>query len=419
MTFPADMHRGVALRSYLAATHLIPLVAKPILKRRLKRGKEHPTRWREKLGQGLAARPNGPLIWLHAVGLGEVLSLRGLIDRLGAARPDLSFLVTSNTAASAQVFAKHAPARTIHRFFPLDAPTYRRRFLDHFAPDLCIWAEQDLWPGMASDLAARGIPQCLIAARMNARSYRSHQKAASLYRDLYSAMALVTAQDQATADHLNALGAQATVSGSLKPAAPQLRCDTDDLDRISAHLSGRFTWVVASAHPDDIAVACAAHDQLRQTDPSALLIIAPRFPDRPLDVQGPQRSKAQMPGQNDPIWLFDTFGELGLVYRLSRAALIGGTFGEIEGHNPWEAAALGCAVLHGPRTANFRDDYARLADVSGAITVQKAYEVTTALTSAKLEATSDNATRAISVASAQVDTLAQRLLQVLEASDES
>jgi len=208
------MQRGLALRGYLAASYLIPLLAPTLLRRRLKRGKEHPTRWHEKLGRAV-----GPLVWLHAVGLGEVLSLRGLITAMAAARPDLSFLVTSTTAISANVFAKNAPPRTIHQFLPLDAPQYRRRFLDHFRPDLCIWAEQDLWPGMVSDLGRRTIPQCIVAARMNARSFSSHQKAKGLYRDLYGAMTLITAQDPQTAEHLKALGAAVEVTGSLKPAA--------------------------------------------------------------------------------------------------------------------------------------------------------------------------------------------------------
>ncbi|PJI92727.1 3-deoxy-D-manno-octulosonic-acid transferase [Yoonia maricola] len=417
MTFPADMQRGLALRSYLAATYLIPLVAKPILRRRLQRGKEHPTRWREKLAHGLAPRPDGPLIWLHAVGLGEVLSLRGLIDRLGKARPDLFFLVTSTTAASADVFAKNAPARTIHQFLPLDAPSYRRRFLDHFAPDMCIWVEQDIWPGMVSDLAAHGVPQCMIAARMNAKSFRAHQRAASLYRDLYGAMAMVTAQNQATADRLKALGAEVQVTGSLKPAAPPLQSDPDACDTIMQHLAGRRVWAVAPAHPEDIAIARAAHTLLRETDPSALLIIAPRFPDRPLECDGPRRSLGALPDSDDPVWLFDTFGEMGLVYRLAHAALIGGTFSDIEGHNPWEAAALGCAIMHGPRVAHFATDFAHLCDVSGARKVETADDVVTALTSTQLDTTINNAAGAIATASATVDTLLQRLLLILEAPD--
>ena len=414
MTLPTDMHRGLALRSYLMASHLFPLIAHPILRKRLKRGKEHPSRWTEKLGQNLALRPQGTLVWMHAVGLGEVLSLRGLIARMAKARPDLSFLVTSSTAASAKVFGSNAPARTIHQFLPLDAPSYRRRFLDHFRPDLCIWAEQDLWPGMVSDLAARGIPQCVVAARMNEKSYRAHQKAKRLYRDLYTAMAMVTAQDERTAAHLQALGADVTVSGSLKPAAPHLSCDQDELANIREKIGDRMVWAVAPAHPHDITLAQAAHEQVRIVDPSALLIIAPRFPDAEIAVNAPRRSRQEIPDANETIWLCDTFGDLGLIYRLSDAVLIGGTFTDIEGHNPWEAVALGCAVLHGTRTKNFASDYAQLAAVDGATVVQSASDVANPLTSETLGARTENATGAIKLASSQTNTLAADLLHVLE-----
>lgn len=415
MTSPADMHRGLALRSYLAATYLIPIVAKPVLQRRMKRGKEHPARWREKLGEGLAARPAGRLIWLHAVGLGEVLSVRGLIDHLAKLHPDLSFLVTSTTATSAEVFAKQTPARSLHQFLPLDAPSYRRRFLDHFAPDLCVWIEQDLWPGMVSDLAARGIPQCMVAARMNARSHRSHRKAAPLYRDLYDAMAIVTAQDAVSASHLASLGAKAQVTGSLKPAAPQLSCDKAELNRLRDALANRRIWAVAPAHPEDIALARAAHERLCQADPSALLIIAPRFPETQITIDAPRRSRGGVPGPDDAVWLCDTFGDMGLIYHLAQAALIGGTFTEIEGHNPWEAAALGCAILHGPRTAHFRADYAELDAAGGAIRVETAEDITNALASDALPQTAANAASAIAVASLQTGALATDLLQVLKA----
>ena len=413
MTLPTDMQRGLALRSYLAASHLLPLIARPILRKRLKRGKEHPTRWTEKLGQSLAPRPKGPLVWLHAVGLGEVLSLRGLISRMAAERPELSFLVTSSTAASAKVFGKNAPPRTIHQFLPLDAPTYRRKFLDHFRPDLCIWAEQDLWPGMVSDLAARDIPQCVVAARMNEKSYRSHQRASGLYHDLYAAMAMVTAQDEKTAKHLQALGARVTVSGSLKPAAPQLSCDLTELAAIKTQFADRMVWAVAPAHPHDIKLAQDAHRQLRTKDPSALLIIAPRFPDAELALNAPRRSKQELPSADDPVWLCDTFGDLGLVYRLADAALVGGSFTDIEGHNPWEAIALGCAVLHGPRTANFAADYAQLAAADGAVVVRSADDVTATLLDDSLGATVANAKGAVDLASTRTDKLAADMLQFL------
>lgn len=409
------MRRGLGLMAYLAASHCFPLVAPAILRKRRARDKEHPARWREKLGKNLAPRPDGPLIWLHAVGLGEVMSLRGLILRMAAADPALSFLVTSTTAASAQVFAANLPPRTHHQFLPIDAPRYRRGFLDHFRPDLAIWTEQDIWPGLVSDAARRGIPQAVIAARMNAASHAAHHKARSVYRDLYRAMALVTAQDQATADHLSALGAPAVrVTGSLKPACPPLTHDPDALARLQSAVKGRRIWATAPSHSEDETLALAANDMLRAAAPDTLLIIAPRDPARSdtiaatLPAPVKRRSRNALPDQSDPVWLCDTFGDLGLVYRLADTVLIGGTNGAIEGHNPWEAATLDTAILHGPRTGNFASDFSLLDHAGAARRITDAATLATALQdTAPLAA---KARAVIAKAAASTDALADDLL---------
>jgi 3-deoxy-D-manno-octulosonic-acid transferase len=305
------------------------------------------------------------LIWLHAVGLGEVLSLRGLIAEM-AKLTDAHFLVTSSTRAGAQAFADNAPPRTIHQFLPLDAPSFRRAFLDHWQPDLCVWAEQDIWPGFVVDVVRRNIPQCLIAARMNAKSYAKHARSKATFSFIYKQMQLVTAQDEATAAHLRNLGAeQVQITGSLKSSAPPLHCNEDELDGLTQSLNGRFVWAVAPAHAADIDLALAAHTHLLTTKPDALLIIAPRFPDRPVTCTLPYTTRSKREGPTGSVWLMDTFGELGLVYRLARAALIGGTYDDTEGHNPWEAVALKAAIIHGPRPANFATDY-QVLDENGA-----------------------------------------------------
>lgn len=412
--YSARMRRGFALRMYLLASHAIAPLAGPILRRRLARGKENPDRWREKRGQNLAERPAGTLVWLHGVGLGEVMALRGLIAAMATAKPDLSFLVTSTTAASAAVFSRNLPPRTLHQFLPLDAPSFRRRFLNHFQPDLCIWNEQDLWPGFISDLAARKTPQAVVAARMNAVSFTRHRRASGLFNGLYRAMALVTAQDDQTADHLRQLGAAVSVTGSLKPAAPPLRCDDDALAALRSAVADRFVWAVAPAHPEDARIAMAAHERLRETKPDALLIIAPRFPQTWQGGDLPRRSTTPLPRDTDPAWVCDSFGQLGLIYRITEAVLIGGTFSKIEGHNPWEAAMLDNAILHGPRYANFATDFAQLQKQSGAKAAQTPDDITTALTGPDLPMLKEGAAAAVKDAAGATHTLAADLLRLLE-----
>ncbi|MCX7288081.1 MAG: 3-deoxy-D-manno-octulosonic acid transferase [Rhodobacterales bacterium] len=365
---------GLQLRAYLAASHAIPLAAPVLLQRRLAKGKELADRWREKLGEAGLPRPDGHLIWLHAVGLGETLALRGLIAALAAQSPATSYLVTSTTKGSALVLAQNLPPRTRHQFLPLDAPGYLGRFLDHWRPDLSIWAEQDLWPRAVIDTASRGIPLALVNARMNADAYARRRHWRGLYADLFARFQLVTAQDEVTARHLSALGAQdVRTSGSLKAAAPPLQADPQALAAARALLVGRPVVLLASSHPEDEAAVFTA---LRTPHPKPLLIVAPRDPHRGPDIaaraaehghSATLRSAGE--GPTADVWIADTFGEMGLWYRLCPVCIIGGTHGATEGHNPWEPAALGSAILHGPRIANFAGDFAALHQAGAALPV--------------------------------------------------
>ncbi len=243
---------GWLLRLYLGATRVIGLRAWKHLERRRLRGKEHPERWREKAADSMADRPPGTVVWMHAVGLGEVLALRGLIETLARARPHLTFLVTSSARASGEVFARNRPPNTIHQYLPLDVPWFRRRFLDHWRPALSVWAEQDLWPGLVFDADRRGIPLAMINARMNERAYRSRRRARALYADLYRRFALIGAQDVATAEHIRALapGVAVQVTGSLKAACSAL-ADSPDRAGLEAMLAERWIWCCAPSHPED------------------------------------------------------------------------------------------------------------------------------------------------------------------------
>lgn len=361
---------GPALAIYLATSRLIPLAAPRLLARRLAKGKELPDRWREKLGEPSLPRPDGALIWVHAVGLGEVLALRGLIAAM-AGQSDANFLVTSTTRGSAEVLASNLPPRTRHQFLPLDAPAYLARFLDHWRPDLSIWAEQDLWPGAVHAADARGIPLALVNARMNAEAYARRRRWAGLYADLFARFRLITAQDDATARHLQGLGAKGvSVSTSLKAAAPPLAADPQALARARETLVGQRPVLLASSHHEDEFVTLAAFRALRHRP---LLVIAPRDPSRGAEIAArvvehgmtaSLRSAGQGPVAD--VWIVDTLGEMGLWYRLCPVTIIGGTFGPTEGHNPWEPAALGAAILHGPRTGNFADDFSALHQAAAA-----------------------------------------------------
>ena len=372
-TQPTTIDR-IVRAGYAAVWRIIASVAPYLLRHRLSKGRELPERWREKLGEATVVRQEGQLVWLHGVGLGEAMALRGLIYALSEQAPDLRFLVTSSTRIAAEVFTRNMPARTVHQFLPLDASTFLDRFLDHWRPNFVIWSEQDIWPNAIFAVAARDIPQALVNARITEQSYSKRRYLAPLYRAAFGCLSLIDAQDTATAGRLERLGVRkaVSVSGSLKTAGRPLQVDVKELAALRGALEGRRIWVVASSHVGDEKEAIAA---MRGLDSSEwLLIIVPRDVSRADSVARlltsagltfARRSWGEVPEQGTRVWLADSYGEMGLWYRLAKVALIGGGFDAIGGHNPWEAVQLGTAVLHGPDTMNFLADYARL-DAAGA-----------------------------------------------------
>lgn len=414
------------LRLVLGVGRLASPLARPLLKKRLARGKEDPVRWCEKLGQATMARPDGPLVWLHGVGVGEVMALRGLIERLSSERPELQFLVTSSARSSGDVFAKNLPANTCHQYLPLDLPAAVAAFLDHWKPDLAVWSDQEIWPRMAVSVAKRAIPQAYVAARITEKSARAKAKFGSAYGDLYRLLDLRHAQDATTSAALQSLMGEETpvqISGSIKAAAPPLTCDPDVRAAFTAIASTRMTWVLAPSHPADEALALAAHKQLRYTVPDALLIIAPRTVARALDVgvkareiglTACTRSQVAHPNSDTSVYVADSYGELGTWYGAAPVALIGGTFDAIEGHNPWEAVALDCAVLHGPRVANFSSTYKMLGDNSAARLVQGVDDIVAALRDPDLQGMAQRATALRTSATLGLDQICADLLGLLD-----
>lgn len=401
---------------------LLGLAAPKLLQRRLARGKEDPERMAEKLGEPGAPRPEGRLVWMHAVGLGEVLALRGLIEAMLRQDPTLNFLVTSTARSSAQVLGANLPPRTQHQYLPVDTTAFMARFLDHWRPDLSIWAEQELWPAAIVAAHRRGIPLALVNARITAASLAKRQRARGLYHDLFARFALITAQESLSAANLTALGAKdVRVTGSLKSAAPPLAAGAEALARAQHAVAGRRVWVAASTHAGDEVQVIAAQQQLWRQDPSRLLILVPRDISRVGQVAAAlsqaglpfaRRSLGREPGPGDAVWLADSYGELGIWYRLSEAALVGGGFDAIGGHNPWEAASLGAAILHGPDCANFAADYAALAQEDAARQVAVG-GLAQALSAPDLAGVADRAGALVASAKGALDPMAHDLLALM------
>lgn len=366
----------LALRAYAAFAQAIAPLWRWVLRRRLGRGKETVDSIRQKLVQDCAARPQGVLVWGHAVGVGEVLALAGLFRQLGQRLPHVSFLITSSARSSAVVLSSgNLPARCVHQFAPIDTPLTVERFLDHWRPSLAIWCEMDLWPNTLTQTARRGIASVLVNARLSERSHARRQWGRWLYRPVLQGLHSIWAQNQDSARALLDLGARPSaihVTGTIKTLAVPLGHDPAELVRWRGFLGSRPIWLLASSHAGEEMIGLSAHQRLLRLFPEALLIIAPRYPARGAEIQAlcPEgtllrsRDRISMPG-GQSVYVADTLGEMGLWYRLASISLVGGSLVAVGGHNPFEPLALGCAVLHGPEVSNFAESYADL-DARGA-----------------------------------------------------
>jgi len=366
-----------ALSLYLALSARGAARGRRILARRLERGKESPDRVAEREGVASLPRPAGRLIWFHAASVGESLSLLEVIRRLGSHEPGLSFLLTTGTVTSAEILSARLPDRCIHQFVPLDIRPFVRRFLDHWRPDLAVWTESEFWPALILDTHARGTPLLLVNARLSARSARRWRWLPGAARRILGCFAGVQAQDASTARALRALGLpreRLAVTGTLKEGMPPLPCDEAERARLAALVEGRPVWLAASTHDGEEAIAAQAHAIAARTVLRLLLIVVPRHPERgpaiaaalsDTGVSVARREPGEDPGPETAIYVADTLGELGLWYRLAPTSFIGGSLVDHGGHNPFEPAGLGSAILHGPHVGNFADIYARL-DAAGA-----------------------------------------------------
>lgn len=359
-----------SLRTYRAATHFLRPVANYALQRRLRAGKEDPSRLMERRGVASAPRPDGKLLWLHGASVGESLSILPLVDALAEAHPDLSFLVTTGTVTSADLMARRLPDRAIHQYVPIDQPHFVTSFLNHWKPDAAFFVESELWPVMLGQTAERGVPMALINGRMSPKSFESWKGRRKAAAELLSVFDVIIGQNQENAERFeNLSGRDVGTLGNLKLAADPLPTPRESLAEVEGWIGERPRWLAASTHEGEETLALSAHRQMLRDLPDAVMFLAPRHPARGDEIEAlcreegfsvARRSRNQAITDETEVYLADTLGELGVFYSLSDIAFVGGSFPQIGGHNPLEPARLGCAILHGPEVFNFADTYAEM-----------------------------------------------------------
>lgn len=331
--------------------------------------------WQDRLG--LIPDTGEPVIWVHAVSVGETIAAAPLVKALLARRPKARILMTAMTATG-RARARALFGNTVtYAYSPYDTPGSVARFLRRAKPQALVIMETELWPNMIDRTAAAGVPIFLVNARLSERSAKGYQQVSGLARSLLGRLNWIAAQAESDARRFMAIGAsadQVSVTGSIKFDVEVTKTLQADALRLRSRLGrDRPVWIAASTHEGEDQQILDAHSDILIKHPEALLILVPRHPERFDDVaalverQGlsmQRRSAGETEGSGQ-VYLGDTMGELMMLYGVADAAFVGGSLIERGGHNPLEPAAWGMPVITGPHVFNFADIYEWLDNGDG------------------------------------------------------
>lgn len=421
-----------ALIAWRLLTRLLEPLVPRLLDARAKQGKEDPDRVDERLGHASAARPDGDLVWLHGVSVGETLSLLPVVDRLRRQRPDLNVLVTSGTLTSAQLLAQRLPAGVIHQFAPVDAPGAVAAFLDHWRPSLAVFVESELWPNLILESRRRGVKLVLASARITEKTVDGWRRFPGAAREILSAFDRVLPQDQTSADRLQSLGARIDGHVNLKLSGEAPPHDAAAFTRLSAAIGDRPVVVAASTHDGEEIALVRALDKLADR---LCLILVPRHPDRSAGIAAALsrdgyrfalRSQGREPDRDTDLYLADTLGEMGLFLRLADVVVMGGSFSAslekppVGGHNPLEPARLGKPAVTGPDMTNWAAVTEALVAAGGLAVVEAPWDLPAVIApllanDAAAKAMGERGRRAAAEAGSGLDRLWETLLPLLPA----
>ena len=364
---------------YRTVTNLgLPLI-RFYLSRRLAMGKEDKYRFSERFGNASMSRPEGLLVWVHSASIGESLSILPLVERLRTDHSEWKILVTTGTVTSASLMVKRLPDGAFHQFIPVDRVDYICKFFNHWKPDLALWTESEFWPNIINISASNGIPMILLNGRISNKSFKNWKIFPGLIKEILSSFSLCLGQSDMDALRLSTLGATNCKSvGNLKFATPPLTADKEALRTLSICIGHRPCWLASSTHKGDEEIVGRIHKNIKKTQSKILSIIVPRHPARGLEIAKTLRdmglnvilrSTNTSPDIATDIYIADTLGELGLLYRLVPIVYIGKSLVSIGGQNPLEAARLDCAIVFGPRMDNFKEITAKLLKNNACIKV--------------------------------------------------
>lgn len=379
----------ILLGVYLTIMRLLPTSLILYLVRRAskKNPEESLDRAYERVALHLPDRPKGKLYWMNSIGPGDSTANQALLAKLLATDPTAIVLVTTRTVSAQGIFSRWKDnPRVIRQLAPHDGLYITRRFLDHWKPSVAIFCERDLWPNMLTELRKRRVPAAVVNGQLDGRLLEDFGKLQDLgkwflahidFIHFITEASAIIANEFMRPDAIQFLGKNLKLDCEPLPSRPDLR------EQLDAVWGERQIFTAASVATGEVHIVLDAFLQAHVQDPNLRMILVPRWKEQSDDflaastefgLTAPRRSIEGMPQQEDPVFIADSYGELGTWYEASYAAFIGDTFHQGAGHNAYEAILKGIPIVAGGIGRLFKDDFEDLVSAGvGVVTPDTAH----------------------------------------------
>jgi 3-deoxy-D-manno-octulosonic-acid transferase len=332
-------------------------------------------------------------IWIHAVSVGETLTARALIGELKTRYPGLKLFLSTTTMTGHEVARALTDIDGVF-YFPLDWGFTVRRTLDVVRPRLFIMMETEIWPMLLRECRERGVATMLVNGRISKRSFARYTFVRRFFRRVLDDVERFCMQSEEAARRIVALGAdpaRVVVTGSLKFDSldwPGVGPHGQSRDRVLRYFRlspGRPVVIAASTLRGEDQAALEAFRRVQARWPDALLIVAPRHPERFEEVTRLAAEegfrvvrRTGLPVDQSPdadVVVLDTIGELARLYQIASVVFVGGSLVDAGGHNILEPAMFGKAIVFGPHMHNFAEISAEFLRGSAAVQVSSTREL--------------------------------------------
>ena len=353
---------------YAVLTNFAFIISPLFFVYRILKGKEDPAKFLEKVCIYSKKRVKNK-IWIHAVSIGELMSIIPIIKKFEKNKKIKSIIVTTATTSSAKIFTKLKFKKTFHVYFPLDNNFLTKRFINYWKPELAIFVDSEIWPNMYKNLKVKQIPIIVLNARIVKKTLNKWQIFPNFAKEVFGKINLALPSNLETLKYLKLLNVKnIKVAGNLKYYGEK------NLEKIDNKvLKNKFKnfqiWCAASTHKSEEIFLGKLHKKLKKFNKKLITIIIPRHINRSpeiiddmnkLGLKTIAHSSNQKLKIDTDIYLVDSYGISSKFYNLTNVAFVGGSLIAHGGQNPLEPARFGNFIINGPHVNNFKEIYSFL-----------------------------------------------------------